>query len=87
MPTLVEMPAPAKTTILSESLIRSTASSIVSKSDNRFLVRMLDGVIDLARSGRMPAMRSNDGEPAKGDVMEGRLGRRTGDFGAEKAML
>jgi hypothetical protein len=48
---------------------------------------MLDGVIDLARSGRMPAMRSNDGEPAKGDVIEGRLGRRTGDFGAEKAMV
>jgi hypothetical protein len=32
-------------------------------------------------------MRSNDGEPAKGDVMEGRLGRRTGDLGAEKAMV
>jgi hypothetical protein len=48
---------------------------------------MLDGVIDLARSGRMPAMRSNDGDPAKGDVIEGRLGRRTGDFGAEKAIV
>jgi hypothetical protein len=32
-------------------------------------------------------MRSNDGDPAKGDVIEGRLGRRTGDFGAEKAIV